>query len=81
MRTKTRWETVIEIENAKEKIDPLFSLKELLIEYNNEWKTIPWYMRLLESKKRLGERLFLAGSVAGMTQLLKVAEAREKEKK
>lgn len=78
---KSKWEEVVERENALAELEGTLSLKALIIEYEKEWAKTPWYFKLLESKKRLCERLFLAGSVAGMTQLLKTAEARMKEKK
>jgi len=80
-QTKSKWEEVVDRENALEALAGTLSLKALLLEYEKEWANIPWYFKMLDSKKRLCERLFLAGSVVGMTQLLKVAEAREKEKK
>lgn len=80
-QVKSKWEEIVDKENALDALTGTLSLKALLIEYDKEWNKIPWYFKMLDSKKRLCERLFLAGSVIGMEQLLRVAEAREKEKK
>jgi len=81
IQKKSKWEEVIDKENALDALGSKLSLKALLIEYNKEWNKTPWYFKILGSKKRLCERLFLAGSVVGMEQLLRAAEAKEKEKK
>ena len=80
-QSKSKWEEVVDRENALEALAGTLSVKALLIEYDKEWNNIPWYFKMLDSKKRLCERLFLAGSVVGMTQLLKVVEAKNKENK
>ena len=80
-RVKSKWEEIVDKENALEALGSKLSLKGLLLAYEKEWDKIPWYFKILESKKRLCERLFLAGSVVGMEQLLRTAEAHAKEKK